>query len=53
VLAVEGPGSFRPELDGWFDDAERRDVLLRAIRRLEAEPTVLGATAHLLAFATA
>jgi hypothetical protein len=53
VLAVEGPGSFRPELDGWLDDAERRDVLLRAIRRVEAEPTALGASAHLLAFARA
>ena len=53
VLAVEGPGSFRPELDGWLDDTERRDVLLRAIRRVETEPTVLGASAHLLAFARA
>jgi hypothetical protein len=32
VMAVEGPGSFRPELDGWLDDVERRDRLLRAIR---------------------
>jgi ubiquinone/menaquinone biosynthesis C-methylase UbiE len=53
VLGVEGPASYRPELDGWLDDGERRDVLLRAIRRLEAEPTVLGASAHLLAFARA
>ena len=53
VVAVEGPGSFRPELDGWLDDVERRDVLLRAIRRVETEPTVLGASAHLLAFGRA
>lgn len=50
AVAVEGPGSFRPELDGWLEDDERRDVLLRAIRRVESEPTVLGASSHLLAF---
>lgn len=49
VVAVEGPGSFRPQLDDWLDDVERRDLLLRAIRRVETEPTVLGASAHLLA----
>jgi ubiquinone/menaquinone biosynthesis C-methylase UbiE/uncharacterized protein YndB with AHSA1/START domain len=50
VVAVEGPGAFRPELDTWLDDPERRDSLLRAIRRVESEPTLLGASAHLLAF---
>jgi ubiquinone/menaquinone biosynthesis C-methylase UbiE len=50
VLAVEGPGAFRPELDAWLEDGERRDVLLRAIERVESEPSVLGASAHLLAF---
>jgi ubiquinone/menaquinone biosynthesis C-methylase UbiE len=53
VLAVEGPGAFRPELDDWLEDVERRDVLLRAIRRVEAEPSVLGASSHLLAFGRA
>ncbi|MET0973450.1 MAG: class I SAM-dependent methyltransferase, partial [Thermoleophilaceae bacterium] len=50
LVAVEGPGSFRPELDAWLEDAGRREVLLRAIRRVESEPTVLGASSHLLAF---
>ena len=50
VLAVEGPAAFRPELDAWLDDRTRRDVLLRAIRRIEAEPSLLGASPHLLAF---
>jgi ubiquinone/menaquinone biosynthesis C-methylase UbiE len=50
VLAVEGPGAFRPELDAWLEDDERRDILLRAIQRVESEPSVLGASAHLLAF---
>jgi ubiquinone/menaquinone biosynthesis C-methylase UbiE len=53
VAAVEGPGAFRPELDRWLDDLDRRETLLRAISRVETEPTLLGATAHLLAFGRA
>jgi SAM-dependent methyltransferase len=49
VLAVEGPAAFRDELEGWLGDAERRELLLRAIRRVEAEPSLLGASSHLLA----
>jgi ubiquinone/menaquinone biosynthesis C-methylase UbiE len=49
LLAVEGPGSFRPELEGWLED-ERREVLLGTIRRVESEPSMLGASSHLLAF---
>jgi ubiquinone/menaquinone biosynthesis C-methylase UbiE len=44
LVAVEGPGAFRPELDGWLEDIERREILLRAIRRVEAESTLLGAS---------
>ena len=49
VLAIEGPAAFRPELDAWLSDRERREALLRAVRRIEAEPSLLGASAHLLA----
>jgi ubiquinone/menaquinone biosynthesis C-methylase UbiE len=49
VLAVEGPAAFRPELDAWLTDRERRAALLRAVRRVEADPSLLGASAHLLA----
>jgi SAM-dependent methyltransferase len=49
VLAVEGPASFRDELEDWLKDPERRELLLRTIRRVEAEPTLLGASSHLLA----
>jgi Methyltransferase domain len=51
VLAIEGPASFRDELEGWLKDPERRELLLRTIRRVEAEPTLLGASSHLLATA--
>jgi hypothetical protein len=32
-------------------DPARREVLLRALRRIEAEPSLLGASPHLLALA--
>jgi ubiquinone/menaquinone biosynthesis C-methylase UbiE len=51
LLAVEGPGSSLPDVDAWLDDPERREALLRAIRRVEAEPSLLGASSHLLAVA--
>ena len=49
-IAVEGPGLFAPGLDEWLDDDPRRERLLRTIRRVECEPSVIGASAHLLVF---
>jgi SAM-dependent methyltransferase len=49
LLAVEGVGQWLADFDDWLDDPERREVLLRAIRRVEAEPSLLGASPHLLA----
>jgi ubiquinone/menaquinone biosynthesis C-methylase UbiE len=51
VVAIEGPGAFLPDVDHRLDDAERRERLLRAVRRVEADASVLGATGHLLAVA--
>ncbi len=54
-MAVEGPVGIAAEtgaLDDWLDDAERLELLMRAIRRVEAEPSLLGASPHLLAIAT-
>jgi len=48
VLAIEGPGSFR-NLDALLDDSSSRGAVLRAIRRVETEPTLMGASAHLMA----
>jgi len=53
VLAVEGPASWLPDESAWLLDPERRERLLRAVRRVEAEPSLLGASAHLLAVARA
>jgi SAM-dependent methyltransferase len=51
VFAVEGPAGWLGNLDMWLDQAERRKVLLDVIRRVEREPTLLGASLHLLAIA--
>ncbi len=52
ILAVEGPGSFRG-LRASLDDSGSREALLRAIRRVESEPTIMGASAHLMAIGRA
>jgi SAM-dependent methyltransferase len=48
VLAIEGPGSFQ-NLGTLLDDPTSRTAVLRAIRRVETEPTLMGASAHLMA----
>ncbi|MEI2654276.1 MAG: class I SAM-dependent methyltransferase [Microthrixaceae bacterium] len=47
VLAIEGPTSGMSDLDAWLGDDERVGVLMRAIRRVEAEPSLLGCSSHL------
>ncbi|HEX5617534.1 MAG TPA: class I SAM-dependent methyltransferase [Solirubrobacteraceae bacterium] len=49
LAAVEGIGAWLPDVDDWLDDVERRAVLLRTIARVETEPSLLGASPHLLA----
>ncbi|HSD27972.1 MAG TPA: class I SAM-dependent methyltransferase, partial [Vicinamibacteria bacterium] len=49
VFAVEGPGAFVPDFARrWADPASRRR-LLDLVRRVEGEPSLLGASPHLLA----
>ena len=47
VFGVEGPGW----LAGSWDDPRGREDILRVARALEREPTVIGVSGHLLAFA--
>jgi ubiquinone/menaquinone biosynthesis C-methylase UbiE len=49
LFAIEGVGEWLPNVDEWLDDPERRAALLRAIARVETEPSLLGASPHLLA----
>jgi SAM-dependent methyltransferase len=51
LLAVEGPTRVIPDLDAWWGDAGRRAALLDLVRAVEAEPSLLGASAHVLAVA--
>jgi ubiquinone/menaquinone biosynthesis C-methylase UbiE len=49
LVAVEGPVWSLPDLgQQWLEDEARRRKLLDAIRRVEAEPSLLGASAHFL-----
>jgi ubiquinone/menaquinone biosynthesis C-methylase UbiE len=49
LYGVEGPGWILPDLADRWVDPERRNALLRVAQLLEAEPSVLGCSAHLLA----
>jgi SAM-dependent methyltransferase len=48
VLAVEGPAWMMPDLEARWGDEGRRRQLLDLLRRIEADPAVLGMSAHLL-----
>ena len=51
VYGIEGPGWMLPDVEARLDDPTRRGVLLQVARMLEAEPAVIGTSAHLLAVA--
>ncbi len=51
TLAVEGPLWLATDFDRHWDDAERRRLLLEFLARIEAEPSILGVSAHLLTVA--
>lgn len=53
VAAVEGPAWAMPDLQERLANAEKRALLFDMLRRTEAESSLLGASAHLLAFARA
>jgi hypothetical protein len=50
-LAIEGPAWLLANLDAQLADERTQAVLLKALAALEAEPTLLGVSAHLLAVA--
>jgi hypothetical protein len=51
IFAVEGPGAWAwvPGLTERLNDEARRSRLLESIRRVECEPSILGARSHLFA----
>ncbi len=53
LVAIEGPAWLVPDLDVRLANPASRDHILRAIRRVETQPSLLGASAHFLAIAQA
>jgi SAM-dependent methyltransferase len=51
VVGLEGPGWLFSDFDERWRDPRRREDLLRVARAMEAEPSMLGVSAHLLAIA--
>ncbi len=52
LYGIEGPGWLFADIAERMADDRRRTEVLHAARLLESEPSVLGASAHLLALAT-
>ena len=51
LVGIEGLAGWLPHLDDRWDDEPDREVILHATRLVEAEPSLLGLSAHLLAVA--
>ena len=51
LLAIEGPGWLLQNFEEHWGESARRERLLEAIRWLEAEPSTLGMSAHLMGIA--
>ena len=49
VFNIEGPGFLVPDFAERWSDPDRRQALLAAARLVETEPTMMGASSHLLA----
>ncbi len=49
VLAVEGPAWIADRLAADIADLRSREAILAALRKVEKEPAILGASAHILA----
>jgi ubiquinone/menaquinone biosynthesis C-methylase UbiE len=51
TFGIEGPGWLLPDIGERMQDDRRRTEVLHVARLLESEPSVLGASAHILAVA--
>jgi ubiquinone/menaquinone biosynthesis C-methylase UbiE len=49
LIAIEGPGWLARDFDRLWNDAIQRERLLAAVRKVEHEPSALGASAHIMA----
>jgi len=51
LSAIEGPAWLLPDLPEWIENAERKDMLMKLIARIENQRSLLGASAHIMAIA--
>ncbi|HTT18623.1 MAG TPA: methyltransferase domain-containing protein [Candidatus Sulfotelmatobacter sp.] len=49
VLPIEGPGWLARDFDRLWNDPIQREHLLNAVRKMEREPSILGASSHIMA----
>ncbi|MGC2476417.1 MAG: methyltransferase domain-containing protein [Candidatus Sulfotelmatobacter sp.] len=49
IVAIEGPGWLALDFDRLWNDPAQRERLLAAVRQVEREPSILGATSHIMA----
>ncbi len=49
IVAIEGPGWLARDFDRLWNDGIQRQRLLAAVRKVEREPSILGASAHIMA----
>ena len=52
TLAVEGPAWLFRSVESYWADSDQRAMVLDLIRKVEAEPSILGMSAHILAIGT-
>ena len=49
LVAIEGPGWLAVDFDRLWNDPVQRERLLAVVRQVESEPSVLGASSHIMA----
>ena len=49
LVAIEGPGWMARDFDRLWNDPGQREHILATVRKVEHEPSILGATSHLMA----
>jgi ubiquinone/menaquinone biosynthesis C-methylase UbiE len=49
LVAIEGPGWIAHDFERLWNDALVRERLLAAVRKVEREPSILGASSHIMA----
>ena len=51
LVAIEGPGWLARDFDRLWNDPQQRERLLGAVRKVESEPSMLGASSHIMCMA--